>query len=337
MTQKDQTKKRSNSSGGGGGLRGRGRFSGKKQDPGPKVSKRGPGIAFLERERIQNEQRRQVAATISPTPPPPPPPSSPPPSPRISYLPLQLPGFHHSNQLSSSSPVPLQSSSNGVSMNFPHESNPPSGWAPRTQQYQQRSSSMVNVPSENLAVPVDYYSKEPPSNQNNSSSFVVPMDKHMVVLERSRSHPLSKDKGVPPAASSFNFKSNETESTNYLNFGEAPSAFRKVPSCPTTLSEPNSKKNKNLHGDFMSLAPPISPSESESTSTFPAAFHNQELPPRSQGTEEDQIPYRQQPRLRNSFPTKEEEEAQSVQTTETNKYGNCNSENGESLDLDLHL
>ncbi|XP_028755528.1 uncharacterized protein LOC114714906 isoform X1 [Neltuma alba] len=236
-----------------------------------------------------------------------------------------------------------------MSMNLPYESNhiwPPSHWTQRTQQYQQPSSSTVNVSSGNLTSPVSHYSKEPPSNQNCSSSR-VPMRPEEKMIGQKRSYPFSLE--VPPA-SSFNFKSpaltinvkpNESTSRAYgsgLNFGASSSAFREVPSCSTPCSsEPNSKKNENFNGDFLSLAPPISPSKCKSTSTFPA-FHNQELPhfepPPFQGTGEDQMPHGQQQSLHSFFPPKEEE---TVQTTETNKDGNCSGEKGKSVDLNLKL
>ncbi|KAJ7981798.1 Actin cytoskeleton-regulatory complex protein pan1, putative isoform 1 [Quillaja saponaria] len=98
MTHEDQSQKCSNSSSGGGGG-GLGRSSKKPKQK--KVPQRGLGVAQLEKIRLEEQQKKDVAAilpsqcSISPS--------------KSSYLSLPIPNFHHSNQSSSSFPFPSPS------------------------------------------------------------------------------------------------------------------------------------------------------------------------------------------------------------------------------------
>ncbi|XP_027342643.1 uncharacterized protein LOC113855272 [Abrus precatorius] len=244
---------------------------------------------------------------------------------------------------------------------LPFESNPNwslPNWVQRTPQQHQSSSSVVKVGTSSTTVP--RFLIEPPSNQNHSGSGVpvIPVDK---TVGTKRHYPFSLD--FPPApAVNYNFsffsetrKNSKTSCGNGsgFNFDASNSTSREVPFFSASKSEPNSKKrkieNENFSGDFLTLAPPLSPascspSKLKSPSTS-QALHNQEYPQfefqSCQGNVEDQIPtppvYRQinqqnQPFYSFFLPEAKEEQIEQTPASIQNYH-----EVGESIDLNLKL
>lgn len=179
----------------------------------------------------------------------------------------------------------------------------------RAQQNKQSSSAMVSSTS---APTLLNFQMEPPSNQiyNGNCAFLWSEEK-MAGMKRPYPFPLEN-----PAGPSFHYKlphisypidrrdEHASSNGNTISFDPNNSGFRGLPcSTSTSTSEPNTKKRIKetvgvCEGDFLTLAPPVSTSMSQSSKSKDAspnsAYYDLEFPdfetlPYHQGCMEDSI------------------------------------------------